>query len=540
MMRKVLLVVTIALMTVNSYGQMGEWTWMNGSDSANSSGYFDQTFGMFDSLNSPDPLYEPCEWTDLNGNFWLFSGIGGNGLQNSLWEFNPNINQWALIKAAQRNGVYGTFRVPAPNNNPSQRGLGVPTWVDTAGDLWLFGGQGFDVNGVQGILNDLWRYNIASNEWTWMSGSDTINNIGSYGTILVSSASNNPPGRSETNASWTDNNNNLWLFGGCNDSTSNLDEMWKYDLSINEWTWMKGPDSLNYNGVYGIVGVPDSLNNPCSRYCYSKWKDSNGNLWLFGGFDNYVQTHNDLWRFNPVSNEWTWMKGPNIGNDTGTIGSKCSTSITSNPKARYENRACWTLPNDNFVFFGGGFDQSSTYYNDLWNYNVSNNSWTLMSGSTLLNQAGNYGTKTVSNPNNMPPNRYGSVGWKDNMGNLWMFGGGSNNGSLNDMWRFVPDTNCINSGIPQSTPNSPAISLYPNPNNGTFTLSYHLSNCQLSIVNCQLKITDVTGRTLYSLYISNLEGQETLTLPLSSGIYFWQMQNDAAIIGNGKVVIIRN
>jgi hypothetical protein len=89
-----------------------------------------------------------------------------------------------------------------------------------------------------------------------------------------------------------------------------------------------------------------------------------------------------------------------------------------------------------------------------------------------------------------------------------------------------------------------SISLYPNPNNGTFTLSYHLN--QLGIRNYQLKITDVTGRTLYSLYISNLEGQETLTLPLSSGIYFWQMLNDdglqihQSIIGNGKLCVIKN
>ena len=51
-------------------------------------------------------------------------------------------------------------------------------WVDTSGNLWLFGGlaNGFD-------LNDMWQYNVSSGIWTWMSGTNLNNNAGTYGTF---------------------------------------------------------------------------------------------------------------------------------------------------------------------------------------------------------------------------------------------------------------------------------------------------------------------------------------------------------------------
>src|SRR2546421_230195 len=69
------------------------------------------------------------------------------------------------------------------------------------------------MNRLLGYLNDLWRYNIASNQWTWISGNDTRGQNGIYGTQGIGSISNIPGGRSNS-ISWTDSSNNLWLFGG--------------------------------------------------------------------------------------------------------------------------------------------------------------------------------------------------------------------------------------------------------------------------------------------------------------------------------------
>jgi len=57
--------------------------------------------------------------------------------------------------------------VPAPNNTPGSRSYGTITWTDSQGALWLYGG----ING-EGVGEDLWKYDIGTNEWTWMSGSD--------------------------------------------------------------------------------------------------------------------------------------------------------------------------------------------------------------------------------------------------------------------------------------------------------------------------------------------------------------------------------
>ncbi len=431
-----------SLFTANA--QQGQWTWMNGSDTLYSPGHYG-TQGVFSSLNSPPGLLGACEWTDKNGNFWLFGGLTNYmSINNDLWEFKPAINQWAWIKGPgipNQNGSYGTQLVPSITNNPRGRAWGMPTWVDTAGDLWLFGGT------ILGPyeLNDLWRYHIATNEWTWMKGSNTNSDPGHYGTIQVPSPTNNPPSRGDTKASWIDANNCLWMFGGCN-FLSYYSDMWKFDISTNEWTWMKGPNTTNQPAVYGTIGVSDPANIPNGRTCNTKWKDSNGNFWLFGG-EFSSRFYNDLWRFDPTTNEWTWMSGTDTIFDRGTIGTQCVSCTSNIPCARDGNSACWTRSGDNFLNFGG--EQSpAPLLNDLWNYNVSTNQWTWISGSIVGDQPGNYGTILVSSPSNMPCGRLGNVGWSDNLGNLWMFGGENNGGYLNDMWRFVPDTTCQNPGTP--------------------------------------------------------------------------------------------
>ena len=64
-------------------------------------------------------------------------------------------------------GSYGTRAVPSATNLPQAR-KGSCSWKDDGGGFWLFGGEAAaqDVH----YLNDLWRYNPASGEWTWMAG----------------------------------------------------------------------------------------------------------------------------------------------------------------------------------------------------------------------------------------------------------------------------------------------------------------------------------------------------------------------------------
>jgi len=83
------------------------------------------------------------------------------------------------------------------------------------------------------LLNDLWKYNISSGLWTWVSGGNLANQNGVYGTQQTAAASNIPGSRWST-AAWTDASGNLWFFGGWGyasslaQSTGFLNDTWEY------------------------------------------------------------------------------------------------------------------------------------------------------------------------------------------------------------------------------------------------------------------------------------------------------------------------
>ena len=177
-------------------------------------------------------------------------------------------------------GVYGTQGTPAAANVPGSRSLGA-TWTDASGNLWLFGGGGCDSNANQGSLNDLWRFSPATNQWTWIGGSSTIYQSGIYGTKGTPEATNIPPSR-ECAVSWMDANGHLWLFGGegsvSNGSSYFLNDLWEFDPTSSQWTWVGGSSAPYQSGVYGTQGTPAAANMPGARSLASTWKDANGHF----------------------------------------------------------------------------------------------------------------------------------------------------------------------------------------------------------------------------------------------------------------------
>lgn len=77
-------------------------------------------------------------------------------------------------------GVHGTQNVAAPTNVPGGR-LNSATWTDGAGDVWLFGGSGYGTTGSVGFLNDLWKYDAITCQWSWLKGSTATAQYGTYG-----------------------------------------------------------------------------------------------------------------------------------------------------------------------------------------------------------------------------------------------------------------------------------------------------------------------------------------------------------------------
>jgi len=173
--------------------------------------------------------------------------------------------------------------------------------MDSSGDFWIFGGTGYATTSF-GELNDLWRYSPKDNTWTWMSGSNVLNQLGVYGTQGIPSLTNHPGSR-EGSSSWVDSHNNLILFGGFGYSSSNsgfLNDLWMYSPISNRWTWVSGATVTNQVGVYGTQGIISSSNIPGSREGASSWIDSKNTLWIFGGHFSVFSSFgwsNDLWKY---------------------------------------------------------------------------------------------------------------------------------------------------------------------------------------------------------------------------------------------------
>jgi hypothetical protein len=82
-------------------------------------------------------------------------------------------------------------------------------------------------------------------------------------------------------------------------------DLWEFNISTKEWTWVSGDSSGSGIGVYGTFGVAAPGNVPGHRANPNNWTDSSGNLWLFGGqgVDSTGASGwlNDLWEVQPNS-----------------------------------------------------------------------------------------------------------------------------------------------------------------------------------------------------------------------------------------------
>jgi len=128
-----------------------------------------------------------ASWVDMEGNLWMFGGygsdqVGSPGYLNDLWRFDTRSKSWQFMAGDLRfqylptpvsqnpdKGSYGNCGQSAQFDSqftPGSR-VGSYAWTDAKGNLWLFGGEGFDCGNFDldddpvGYLNDLWEFDIA-------------------------------------------------------------------------------------------------------------------------------------------------------------------------------------------------------------------------------------------------------------------------------------------------------------------------------------------------------------------------------------------
>lgn len=138
--------------------------------------------------------------------------------------------------------------------------------------VYIFGGYGRDSASTLGLLSDMWRYNITSQNFAYLSGSTFVNDGGTVGGLGVFSSNYTPPARRSYGANlvYLSSKNSLYLFGGSNGNglTSCIyNDLWQYSLTSNQWAFLNGSVGCQVStGVYGTKLVEDPSNVPGFRY----------------------------------------------------------------------------------------------------------------------------------------------------------------------------------------------------------------------------------------------------------------------------------
>jgi Divergent InlB B-repeat domain/Galactose oxidase, central domain/Kelch motif len=263
------------------------------------------------------------------------------------------------------------------------------------------------------------------------------------------------PGSRYGSVSWVDSDGSLWLFGGYGYSGTvgtygTLNDLWKFDVHSWNWTWVKGSDQNNDYGDCGTQGVEDEANSPGSRQGGYTWVDNDGTLWLFGGRVSFSTYYNDLWKFNPTTENWTWVEGA-IKNSP-VVSDNFPDIDRPGPRSGGQS---WVGQDGNLWLMGGKgytFDvNQDMWLNDLWRYNLESGDWDCLKigdlNQTAMIYNGTYGTQGVTDQDNVPGGRSIDASWVTDDGSFWMFGGygygseqtysSSNDNYHNDLWKLT-------------------------------------------------------------------------------------------------------
>ena len=427
-------------------------------------------------------------------------------------------------------------------------------------NLYLFGGFGFGSSTSSPLVsfeNDLWKYDPLSNNWTWINGSNNPFASGVYGTQGVSSPAN-MPGARYSSAYWKDGSGNAWVFGGTGVASGTvsgeMNDLWKYTASSNEWTWMKGPTSVNQNGSYGTQGVSAPSNIPGARTYNTFWKGATNKIWLFGGegFDaaSTFESHmNDLWLFTTPCNPDSITVAPGKNICSGT--SPTLTAVNGGPSTLwYDSPVSTTTISGGTTLSIPSLTTANTQTVYSY-YAVANNCTTVPRASVTITVNALpivtvSATKTIT-CKNMPPltltvSGANSYTWAVSLLNTntlsvqpqitttYVVTGTDLNGCTGtSSIKITVVTDCVN-GLAKLNSDSFVHSLFPNPSHGTFIL-----RLDTEFKSALFDIVNALGQTVFE---QTLNSSETYIKPeLPDGVYFYHLTLNGNKSVTGKLII---
>ncbi len=378
---------------------------------------------------------------------------------------------WTTVYSGFTTAAFTSLGVASTDNHP------LMSWATyfaagSGNHKYLFGGIS-DFGGGAANSNLLWKLD-AQDRWTPLTGTlgavgDADNTEAVFGSAGVASLANTPPG---LNGHYTDPiavqnacvdpSGNFWIYGGISFGWAGQNTLWRFNEATG-WTWMSGTaNALNgytdRSPVHGVQGVEGPAVDPGNRYSTNLFCGQDGLVYLFGGkirvgvAGNTYFRHNTLFRFNPQSGQWAWLKGSVISGAGGTYGTKGVAAPANVPGARDSAGSCVHKDGTFWLFGGKGNANALTpgegALSDVWRFDGTN--WAWMGGSDLADVVADWGTKNVEAASNTPGGRQTPLfcGPGDNeltlaggypltaVGNLYP---GLPNGPQ-DVWRFSTTT----------------------------------------------------------------------------------------------------
>jgi len=369
------------------------------------------------------------------GNVYTGAGSASYG---DLWRYQNG--EWVWISGSSTAGVSPVYS--GGTLSPGAREW-AKLWTDVNGDLWLFGGYGPDKDGNLGRLNDLWKYDVSADSWSWIKGSDTRDAISTKGTQGLAATANTPGGRIQSLV-WQNAAGDVYLYGGLGISSSGslgrMNDFWKWDG--NDWTWMAGTDALNDQGALSASpNSPDAGNYPGARSATCNWGDDNG-FYMYGGQGissggfGYLD---QLWYYEASSGHWAMLSGSTTAKDVlATYGEATDNDASVSP-GNLRSAMMWSDGSDVYVFGGVRWEGSSYLRNNnLWHWD--GNEWAWLKGgknNSYTSMIESAGSEFDASFEYLPSAKESSVYWS-NGNSFYLFGGLSlasgSSQRMSDLW----------------------------------------------------------------------------------------------------------
>lgn len=156
-----------------------------------------------------------------------------------LWKYDIEKDTWQKLGGNDnvcQPGIFSPQHAENKNNWPGCR-IKATGWCDSAGNLWMFGGEGADktkesvtVFKPAKLLNDLWQYDFIYQMWIWQGGNQYGNTGGKYEGSGLECA----PGGRTGFVSFNEWENYQYIYGGMGHDTNGKDgllsDLWQIDI----------------------------------------------------------------------------------------------------------------------------------------------------------------------------------------------------------------------------------------------------------------------------------------------------------------------